>query len=106
MKGSALTRCRAERAELDVSLRSANLPWPSMAGAFSTPTCKSSPIPWGFFGHVAFFGQPPKCEVAHISLPFSPSKVRHGDIYLAPGGDTWHQNQNELVARFNQFERI
>src|SRR5262249_53520285 len=27
-----------------------------------------------------------KCEVAHTSLPIRPSKVRHGDIYLAPGG--------------------
>jgi hypothetical protein len=29
------------------------------------------------------------CEVAHTIFPFSPSKVQHGDIYLAPGGDTW-----------------
>ena len=36
-KSSALTRCRAERAELDVSLRSANLPRLSMAGAFFRP---------------------------------------------------------------------
>src|SRR5215475_4598338 len=28
----------------------------------------------GFFGHVAFFGQPPKCEVAHTSLPIRPSR--------------------------------
>jgi hypothetical protein len=33
-----------------------------------------------------FFGQPTKCEVAHTSLPIVPSKVRHSDIYLAPGG--------------------
>src|SRR5262249_11897474 len=26
---------------------------------------------------------PAKCEVAHTSFPFSPSKVQHGDIYLA-----------------------
>src|SRR5262249_18592936 len=47
-------------------------------------------IPLGFFGHVEFLGQPPKCEVAHTSLPNSPLKVRHGDVYLAPapGGDT------------------
>ena len=32
-----------------------------------------------FFGHLAFFGQPPKCEVAHTSLPIRPSKVRQGD---------------------------
>src|SRR5262249_8073232 len=36
---------------------------------------------------------PAKCEVAHTSLPIRPSKVRHDNIYLAPGGDTWHQNQ-------------
>src|SRR5215468_9683623 len=42
------------------------------------------------------FWTPAKCEVAHTSLPFSPSKVSHSDIYLAPGGGTWHQNQNQL----------
>jgi hypothetical protein len=34
----------------------------------------------------AYFGQPPKCEVAHTSLPIRPSKVRHSDIYPEPGG--------------------
>src|SRR6516225_5431488 len=29
------------------------------------------------------FWTPAKCEVAHTSFPFSPSKVQHGDIYLA-----------------------
>ena len=29
--------------------------------------------------HLAFFGQPPKCEVAHTSLSIRPSKVPHGD---------------------------
>jgi hypothetical protein len=32
------------------------------------------------------FWKPAKCEVAHTSLPIHPSKVRHSDIYLAPGG--------------------
>jgi hypothetical protein len=32
------------------------------------------------------FWKPAKCEVAHTSLPIRPSKVRHSDIYLAPGG--------------------
>src|SRR6516165_158281 len=32
------------------------------------------------------FWTPAKCEVAHTSFPFSPSKVQHRDIYLAPGG--------------------
>ena len=36
--------------------------------------------------HSPFFGQLAKCEVAHTSLPIRPSKVRHSDIYLAPGG--------------------
>ena len=36
-----------------------------------------------FFGHLAFFGQPPKCEVAHTSFRLAPPKVRQGDIYLA-----------------------
>jgi hypothetical protein len=32
------------------------------------------------------FWETAKCEVAHTSLPIRPSKVRHSDIYLAPGG--------------------
>jgi hypothetical protein len=28
----------------------------------------------GFFGHLAFFGQPPKCEVAHTSFRLAPPK--------------------------------
>ena len=35
---------------------------------------------------MSFFGQPARCDVAHTSLPIRPSKVRHSDIYLAPGG--------------------
>ena len=42
-----------------------------------------TPIPGGV--RLAYFGQPPKCEVAHISLPIRPSKVRHSDIYPEPG---------------------
>src|SRR5262245_49426946 len=44
-------------------------------GAFLAQHC---PDPCQFhsvFGHLAFFGQPAKCEVAHTSLPFSPFKV-------------------------------
>src|SRR5215475_13139037 len=54
------------------------------------PPFNTQPGGWGFsrpniaqtlanshrvFGHLAFFGQPAKCEVAHTSLPFSPFKV-------------------------------
>src|SRR5262249_6416027 len=52
---------------------------------------------------LSFFGQPPKCGVAHTFLPIPPSKVRHTDIYLSPAGDhgtksktnyarTWRRN--------------
>jgi len=34
--------------------------------------------------------------MAVTDFSFSPSKVRHGDIYLAPGGDTWHQQSHLL----------
>src|SRR5215831_12483301 len=44
----------------------------------------------GDAGHVAFFGQPPKCEVAHTSPPIIPYK---NPTTWKPGGDTWHQNQ-------------
>src|SRR6516225_3489267 len=40
----------------------------------------------GFFGHLACFGQPPKCDVAHTSLPICPSNVRHNDADLAQEG--------------------
>src|SRR5262249_23920196 len=30
----------------------------------------------GSFGHLAFFGQPAKCEVAHTSLRLFPTKIR------------------------------
>src|SRR5262245_41433321 len=33
------------------------------------------------------------------SVPIRPS--RHDDIYLAPGGDTWHQNQNQLGSHMS-----
>src|SRR5262249_42202702 len=79
------TSCSVSR-DTGITLDSdANLPWPAMAGAFSSPTW-SGPnhrLAMGFFGHLAFFGQPPKCDVAHTSLPIRPSKLRHGDIYLA-----------------------
>jgi hypothetical protein len=29
-----------------------------------------------FLGHLAFFGQPPKCDVAHTSLRLFPIKIR------------------------------
>jgi hypothetical protein len=79
-------------------------PWPSAAGAFSVPNIARTQIianSVGFFGYLAFFEQPAKCEVAHTIFPFSPSKVRHGDIYLAPGGDTGHQNQNQLGSHMS-----
>src|SRR5215831_7131419 len=67
------------RAELDVSFRSANLPQPSMAGAFSAPT-------WP--GPLAFFGQPPKCDVAHTSFRLAPPKSDMATSVWWPGGDT------------------
>ena len=44
---------------------------------------------------------PAKCEAARTSLPIRPSKVWHDDIYLAPGGDTWLQNQNQLGSHMS-----
>src|SRR5262245_33420944 len=59
---------------------------PARERGFSRPQHVPDPnncqFPQGFW-HLAFLGQPAKCEVAHISFPFSPSKVQHGDIYLA-----------------------
>ena len=47
------------------------------------------PLGWGLFdpnmlGPFAFFGQPPKCDVAHTSLPIPLSNIRLID--LSPGG--------------------
>jgi hypothetical protein len=41
-----------------------------------------------FLDNASIFWTPAKCEVAHTSFRLAPSKVRHGDIYLATGGDT------------------
>src|SRR5215813_10924608 len=67
-KHSAQRDAAGRKGPNSTSSRSANLPRPLMVGAFSSP--------WGLLA------------VAHTSFRFSPSKVRHGDIYLAPGGDT------------------
>jgi len=40
-------------------------------------------------------------DLAQGPLPIRPSKVRRDDIYLAPGGDTWHQNQNQLGSHMS-----
>src|SRR5262249_52989027 len=59
---------------------------PPGGGAFPGPNMSQTQIianSHRVFGHLAFFGQPAKCEVAHTSFPFSPSKVQHSDIYLA-----------------------
>ena len=59
---------------------------PARGRGFSRPNMSQTQIianSHRVFGHLAFLGQPAKCEVAHISFPFSPSKVQHGDIYLA-----------------------
>ena len=47
------------------------------------------PLGWGLFdpnmpGPFAFFGQPPKCDVAHTSLPIRLSNIRLID--LSPRG--------------------
>jgi len=66
-----------------MSLRSANLLQPKVeAGAF--------------FRSLVFFGQPPKCDVAHTSLPLAPPKSDMATSIWWPGGDTWHRNQNQL----------
>src|SRR6516162_1695179 len=51
----------------------------------------------GSFGHLAFFGPPPKCEVAHASFPIRPSKVGSG-LHRSDAfeGETWHRNQDGL----------
>src|SRR5262249_28487073 len=71
----------AERIGLNSSFspRSANLPWPSNGWGFfrsrPDPDPNDRQFHGGFFGHVAFFGQPPKCEVAHTSLPIRLSNL-------------------------------
>src|SRR5262249_8851306 len=63
--------CRAGRAEF-----------------YFEPFCQLAPAVngWGFFipNMARFFGQPPKCEVAHTSLPIPLSNIRLID--LSPGG--------------------
>src|SRR5262252_3699943 len=51
-----------------------NLPRPLMVGAFLRPNMQIIASAMGSFGHLAFFGQPPKCEVAHTSSRLAPLK--------------------------------
>ena len=78
-----------EREGERLAVDQASQPRPPGGEAFLAPNMSPTQIianSHGVFGHLAFFGQPAKCEAAHTSLPVSPSKVRHSDIYLAPGG--------------------
>ena len=75
-----------ERKGERLAVDQASQPRPPGGGAFLAPNMSQTQIianSHRVFGHLAFLGQPAKCEVAHISFPFSPSKVQHGDIYLA-----------------------
>src|SRR5262249_36379987 len=45
-----------------------------MAGASSAPTCKIIASAMASSGHFAFFGQSPKCELAHTSFRLAPPK--------------------------------
>ena len=75
-----------EREGERLAVDQASQPRPPGGEAFLAPNMSPTQIianSHGVFGHLAVFGQPAKCEVAHTSCPFSPSKVQHGDIYLA-----------------------
>ena len=75
-----------ERKGERLAVDQASQPRPPGGGAFLAPNMSQTQIianSHRVFGHLAFFGQPAKCEVAHTSFPFSPSKVQHSDIYLA-----------------------
>jgi hypothetical protein len=66
-----------------------------MAGALFVPNMARTQIIANSMGVLAtlhFLDNRRSVKSSHI-FPFSPSKVRHGDIYLASGGDAWHQNQ-------------
>src|SRR5262249_60639809 len=44
-------------------------PWGGLFQRGPPPAAAATPATFhGVFGHLAFFGQPPKCEVAHTSL--------------------------------------
>jgi len=60
-------------------------PRPPGAGPH-VPDPNNCPFPQGFLATLHFLDNQRKCEAAHTSLPVNPSKVRHSDIYLAPGG--------------------
>src|SRR5262252_6392872 len=78
-----------ERKGERLAVDQASQPRPPGGGAFLAPNMSQTQIianSHRVFGHLAFFGQPAKCEAAHTSFPFSPSKFCHSDIYLAPGG--------------------
>src|SRR6516225_7893313 len=55
----------------------------------------------GFFGQVAFFGQPAKCEVAHTSFRLAPLKSGMATSIWRQEGTPWHQNQNQLGSHLS-----
>jgi hypothetical protein len=64
-----------------------------------TPTCKRQCH--GVFGHVAFFGQPAKCEVAHTSFRLAPLKSGMATSIWRQEGTPWHRNQNQLGSHMS-----
>src|SRR5262245_19367120 len=77
--------CRAGRAEFYFEAFCQLAPAVNGWGFFIPNMARTqSPVPWGLLATFHFFGQPPKCEVAHTSLPIPLSNIRLID--LSPGG--------------------
>src|SRR5262249_16236679 len=85
---------RAERAEFYFDPFCQLAPAATRLGPSSVPTVARTQIIANSKSPCIFWTTAQVGSSSHI-FAFSPSKVRHGDIYLAPGGDTWHRNQNQ-----------
>src|SRR5262249_40226839 len=72
-----------------------NLPRPLMVGAFLRPQRGPDPI-IANSKSPCFFGQPPKCDVAHTSFRLAPLTSGMATSIRRQEGTPWHQNQNQL----------
>jgi len=82
-----------ERKGERLAVDQASQPRPPGGGAFLAPNMSQTQIianSHRVFGHLAFFGQPAKCEAAHTSFPLAPLKsaiatsIWRREGYMAP----------------------
>ena len=93
-----------EREGERLAVDQASQPRPPGGEAFLAPNMSPTQIianSHGVFGHLAFFGQPAKCEVAHTSFRLAPLKSGMTTSIWRQEGTPWHQNQKQLRSHMS-----